>query len=355
MVLARTLRAPIYDLPGSRILRLAPIPVVLLGAIFLGTLVGSTHIPPEETLRILLYKLGIHAGPITWPASAVAIIWLIRLPEVIAAALVGAALGVAGALLQAVFRNPLADPYVIGTSAGAQLGIVAALLLPVSLAAAGFGTAQVFAFAGALLTILLVYALARVGGRVPVVTLLLAGFVVSSFLISGTSLLSVLSGNVDRLVAWTMGGITVDSWSQLAAIGPGTVVALALASAFAAKLDVLQLGEDQAGYLGLRVERLKLGVVVLASLLTALAVSMAGVVAFVGLIVPHAVRLIYGPGHRVLLPASAGFGAAFLILADLIARVAIPATELPLGVITAIVGAPFFLYLLRTSRSTYAL
>lgn len=336
---------------------LAPLPVVLLGVLILALMVGSVAIPPSTVIQILLHKTGLDTGRVTWSAGTESIIWQIRLPRVLGVALVGGALALAGALFQAVLRNPLADPYVIGTSAGAQLGVTAVFILPIQLSVDGFGAPQLAAFAGALLTVLFVYSLARVGGTVPVVTLILAGFVVSSFLISTTTFLTFLGPNIgDRLTQvldWTLGGVQIDAWSQLAVTAPLVLAGAGLAILLAHPLNLVLLGESQAAHLGLRVERLKLAVIALAAFLTALAVTLAGVVAFVGLVVPHAMRLIYGPGHRVLLPASCLAGATFVVLCDLLARVVVAPTEIPLGVVTAILGAPFFLYLLRRSRRDY--
>lgn len=317
-------------------------------------MVGTVQISAGETVSILLYKLGMYSGHVTWPASDQYIIWSVRLPRVVAAGLVGAALGVAGTLFQAVLRNPLADPYVIGTSAGAQLGVVIALLAPYQFALLGFGPLQAMAFVGALATVLFVYSIARTGGRTPVVTLLLAGFVVSSFLISGTSFLMYAGNRILEVTTWTLGGMDVTAWSQLTATGPLILAAVCVTYLLAGKLDVILLGEEQAAHLGIRVERLKLGAIVLASFLTALAVTLAGVVAFVGLVVPHTARLIYGPGHRVLIPSAAAGGALFVVVADLLARTVIRPTVLPLGVVTVVVGAPLFLHLLRRSRRDYA-
>jgi iron complex transport system permease protein len=262
---------------------------------------------------------------------------------------------VAGALFQGVLRNPLADPYVIGTSAGAQLGVIIALSAPTSLALAGFGSVQLLAFAGALVTVLFVYALARSAGRAPVVTLLLAGFVVSSFLISATTVLMQMSGKIQQVTMWIMGSLQVGSVGQLATTVPLAALGVAGGVVLGAQLDVLALGEEQAAHLGVRVERLKLAAIVLASLLTALAVALAGIVAFVGLVVPHSARLLYGPRHRLLIVTSALCGSVFLILADLVARSALPPDEIPLGAVTAVVGAPFFLYLLLRARRDYGL
>jgi iron complex transport system permease protein len=329
--------------------------VAVVATLVVALFFGAASIPPSEILQILAHKLGFWPAHSTWSASDESIVWNIRLPRVVAASLVGAALAVAGSLYQAVLRNPLADPYVIGTSAGAQLGVTLALILPIQFSVAGFGPLQGLAFLGAVGSVLLVYSLARTGGTTPIVTLILAGFVASSFLISATSFLMIVSSHLDQVVGWTMGGIQVDEWSQLALAAPALLVTTVIACALAPMLDALLLGEDAAGSLGVPVERLKLGIIVLASLVTALAVTLAGVVAFVGLVVPHAVRLIYGPGHRVLIPVAAGAGAIFVVSVDVIARTVVAPTELPLGVMTAVIGAPFFLYLLRKGRRDYAI
>ncbi len=339
------------------VLRIAPLPLVLLAVLVFALMVGTVAIPPSTVVAILLHKAGVDAGRITWSTATESIIWQIRLPRVLGVALVGGSLALAGALFQAVLRNPLADPYVIGTSAGAQVGVTAVFILPIQFSVGGFGATQVAAFAGALLTVLFVYWLARVGGTVPVVTLILAGFVVSSFLISTTTFLTFLGPNIgDRLTQvldWTLGGVQIDAWNQLAVTAPLVLAGATLAMFLAHPLNLILLGESQATHLGLRVERLKLGAIALAAFLTALAVTLAGVVAFVGLVVPHAMRLIYGPEHRTLLPASCLAGATFAVLCDMVARVVVAPTEVPLGVITAMLGAPFFLYLLRRSRRDY--
>lgn len=334
--------------------RLALLPGVLTVAMLLALFFGTVTLSPTETLQILLHRMGLYTGRVTWPATDEAIIWSIRLPRVLAGALVGAALGVAGTLFQAVLRNPLADPYIIGTSAGAQLGVSIMLLVPIDVGVFGFGPVQVAAFCGATVTVLFVYGLARTHGRTPVVTLLLAGFVVSSFLISLSSFLISVSNHMTQVMNWTMGSVDVSEFSQLGLTGPLVIGAALLAFALAHQMDVVLLGEAQAAHLGIRVERLKIAGIVLGALLTALAVSLAGVVPFVGLIVPHTARLLYGPAHRILVPTAALGGALFVVLVDLIARTVIAPTEIPLGVMTAVVGAPFFLHLLRRSRRDYA-
>src|SRR5579859_4768578 len=244
--------------------RVAVLPITLLMSLVLASAVGDIPISLSDTTHILLYKLGLPAGPVTWSIQNEVIVWDLRLPHVAAAALVGASLAVAGTLFQAVLRNPLADPYVIGTAAGAQLGVTIALLLPLQIALLGFGSLQILAFGGAVGTVLLVYLIASLGGRANVVTLLLAGFVISSFLISGTSFLLSVSNRANDILSWTMGGINVSAWEQLTVTAPVIIGTVAAAWLLAARLDVLLLGEHPAMHLGINVERLKLAAVVLA-------------------------------------------------------------------------------------------
>jgi iron complex transport system permease protein len=323
----------------------------LLAALCLATALGDVDIPAGETVSIILTRLGIlHAA---WPAQDVAIIWWIRFPRVVGVGLVGAGLALAGLLFQAVLRNPLADPYVIGTAAGAQLGVTIALLTGAAFSVFGFGPLQLAAFVGAIATVFLVYGLARTGGRTPVVTLLLAGFVLSSFLISGTMFLAEATNRVDQIMVWTLGGVAIDHWSQLVVAVPVVLGGAALAFLFARQFDAVLLGEEQAMHLGVPVEQVKIGAILLAALLTGMAVTLSGIVPFVGLVVPHAARLVYGPGHRVLVPAVALGGATFLVITDLIARTVLAPNLMPLGIMAAILGAPFFLHLLRRARHEY--
>lgn len=336
-------------------LRLLPLLGALALALILATVFGDVDIPVRETLSIVANKLGLLHGHGAWSAGDEAIIWSIRLPRVLGVALIGAALALAGLLFQAVLRNPLADPYVIGTAAGAQLGVTVVILSSITFSFLGFGPLQIAAFSGAVATVMVVYSLARSGGRTSLVTLLLGGFVLSSFLISLTSFMAEASHRTDEIFTWTLGGVSISHWSQLGVAVPIVFGGAGICVLLARQLDVILLGEEQAMHLGLQVERLKIGAIILASLLTAIAVTLSGIVPFVGLVVPHTARMIYGPAHRILVPAVALGGATFLVLTDLAARTILAPTEIPLGIMAAILGAPFFLHLLRRSRREYGL
>lgn len=319
---------------------------------------GPIPIPPGVTAQVLLNHLGIgHFAP-SWSAIDEAII-LLRLPRVCGAALVGAALAMSGVLFQGMLRNPLADPLLLGTSSGASLGATLALLVPATFVGAwfGFSILAIFAFAGALLATSLVYALAVTHGRAPVVTLLLAGVAVGAMLGALQLLLLTripyLGQHALSIYLWISGSIDAQSGTQVWVTTVVVVAGLLAGLALAPMLDAFALGEEMVGHLGWRVERAKLLVVVVATLLVGAAVSMSGLVGFVGLVAPHLCRLLFGPRHRLLLPASALGGAIFVVLADLLARVLIAPSELPLSVLTALVGGPFFLWLLRQAGRRY--
>ena len=331
---------------------------VLIASLFLGSAFGAWNIALPDMLKMTLNKVAIFDFPTTWRAADETIVFQIRLPRVIGAALIGAALATAGVLFQGLLRNPMADPYIIGTSAGAALGATIAMILPINLAFLGFGLVPLAAFVGALTSVIVVYNLARVGGKTPMVSMLLAGFVVSALLAAIISFIMAISGrlalDIRSVYSFLMGQVSVVGWSQIAVIAPLVVGGIIGARFLAYHLNAFSLGEEGAAYLGVEVERSKLLVLALGSLLTAAAVSIGGLIGFVGLVMPHAVRLSLGPDHRLLLPASALAGAAFLVIADLLARVILAPTPIPVGIVTAVIGAPFFLYLLRRSRKEYA-
>jgi len=332
--------------------------LTLVGAMLLACAVGAVSIPPLDIVKMTLNRLPLFDFQPTWQLTDETIIFQIRLIRVVAGVLIGAALATAGVLFQGLLRNPMADPYIIGTSAGAALGATLAMMVPLGLAFAGFGLVPVGAFCGALLTVLLVYNLARVGGKTPVVSMLLAGFVVSAMLASVMSFLIIISDilqlKLHSVFSFIMGSISVQEWSQIAVIAPLILGGIVVARFFAFHLNAFALGEEGAAYLGISVEREKILILALGSLLTACAVSLSGLIGFVGLVVPHAVRLALGPDHRLLLPASALAGAAFLVIADTLARTLLAPTEIPVGIFTALIGAPFFIFLLRRSRREYA-
>ena len=305
-----------------------------------------------------LHKIGILKSSSGWQPTEETIVFQVRLPRVLGGALVGAALSTAGVLFQGLLRNPMADPYIIGTASGAAFGATLAMLLPLSVVFYGFGLVPIAAFLGALAAVLIVYRLARFGGKAPIVSMLLAGFVVSSFLVAIVMLLLTMSDRLglrlQQVFSFLMGGISVTYWQQIAIISPLVVIGIVGAQLFAGHLNAFSVGEEGAAYLGINVEREKILILGIGSLLTACAVSIGGLIGFVGLIIPHAMRLILGPNHRLLLPASALAGASFLMLSDLLARTLLSPAEIPVGVLTAIIGAPFFIYLLRRMRREYA-
>jgi iron complex transport system permease protein len=332
--------------------------VILIALILLSVSIGPVKISIPVIAKILAHRLGIYPDGSGWQPVAESILFQVRLPRVLGGALVGAALATAGVLFQGLFRNPLADPYIIGTASGAAFGATMAMLLPLSLVFYGFGLVPAAAFLGALGSVMIVYRLARFGGKAPIVSMLLAGFVMSSFLVAIIMLLLTMSDRLglrlQQVFSFLMGGISVSYWQQIAVIAPLVLGGIFVARFFAVKLNAFSIGEEGAAYLGIDVEREKMIILGLGSLLTACAVSLGGLIGFVGLIIPHAIRLILGPDHRLLLPASAMAGASFLLVADLLARTLLSPAEIPVGVLTALIGAPFFLYLLRRARREYA-
>ena len=282
------------------------------------------------------------------------ILFVIRIPRIVAAALVGSGLSVSGLLFQGLFRNPLADPYVIGSSGGALLGASIGVFLLPTVSIAGFGTTALLAFAGAIGSIVLVYWLASVNGRTPVVSLLLAGFAVSTMLSYSSYFLETLDQGFGQgmhvLSSWLHGTIGQPTWPQLAIVSVMLGIGLAGSVPLARRLNTLALGEEYATHLGISVQQTRIAVILIGSILTAAAVALGGLISFTGLIIPHILRMILGPDHVRLLPATALAGALFLLLADTAARTIIAPAELPVGVLTAFIGGPFFLFLLRKAR-----
>ena len=307
---------------------------------------GSASVPLSTVWRLLLSWLpGVHTDSgISDTLST--IVLDIRLPRIIMAGLVGAALATAGATYQGLFRNPLADPYLIGVAQGAGLGAVVAFMLPFSVHAAGLSLVPPLAFGCGLVSAGILYALARVGKTLPMTAVILAGVALGAFLSAITSFLLVNSDNLHGVLLWLMGSFTMSNWDEVHVLFPYLLAGLVLIYLYSRPLNLMQLDEEQSQQLGVNVERVKLILLLTATLITAAAVSFAGSIGFVGLIIPHAVRLVWGGDYRFLLPLSTLAGAIFLILADTLARTVISPAELPVGVVTALCGAPFFLYLL---------
>jgi len=288
-----------------------------------------------------------------------AIILQIRLPRILAGVLVGAALAAAGVLYQGVFKNPMADSYVLGVSAGAAVGASFSILFGVASVVFGLRLVQVAAFLGALSAMFLVYNISRVGSRVPVTTLLLCGIAVNFFLFAVVGLLEVIAGDeLHAIVFWLVGGFSNVLWRDIWAVLPFIIIGIVAAYFYVRDLNLLAMGEETAHHLGVNVERAKQVLLVLASLLTAAAVSISGLVGFVGLMIPHLTRVVIGPDHRILLPTSTVIGAIFLVICDDLARVvATPfasTLELPVGIITMLFGAPFFIFLFKKKKQSYA-
>ena len=327
--------------------------VALVVLLCLGVAIGSVAIAPVDTLAIIVERLfGLDLG-VAWSPATETIVWDLRVPRVLTSMVVGTALAVAGATFQGLLRNPLADPYVLGTASGAALGAAVAVLLPIRFVVLGFSLLHALAFVGALASIYTVYRLSRVGGLAPLTSLLLVGYAVGSLLAAGLAMAMYLSGAALRQIfSYLLGGFDTASWPQLAGTFPLVAVGTALILLRARSLNGLLLGEEAAAHLGLDVRRERVILLALASLVTAAAVAVSGLIGFVGLVVPHVVRLVVGPNARLVLPLSAVAGAALLAFADIVARAA---GEIPVGIVTALIGAPFFIVLLRRARTGYEL
>jgi iron complex transport system permease protein len=332
----------------SRVYAVVALIILLIAITLIVAAIGSTEIPFTTIYQILLERIPfIHIDP-TWAMSSEIILMSIRLPRIILAGLVGAALAVAGTTYQGLFRNPLADPYLIGVAQGAGLGAVLGFLLPLPFQGASI---PILAFVGAVAAVAVVYSIARVGKSLPVTTLILAGVALKSFLEAIISYLMIISGDqLHAIVSWLLGTFSMTHWWQVTMTLPYIIVGLVVIWLYAKPLNIMQLDEDQAQQLGINVEQVKLILLGAATLITAAAVCFCGTIGFVGIIVPHAARLIWGPDHRFLIPLAALSGACFLILADTAARTMLSPTEIPIGVITALIGAPFFIYLLRKKK-----
>lgn len=337
--------------------------VVLLVMAVLAAGVGQLSIPAGEIVGSVMHRLDrgleqlLHlslpfdVGPMPHHPQGDNALWKVRFPRVALAVLVGASLATAGALMQGIFGNPLAEPSVVGVSSGAAVG--ASLVIVTGVTFLGNWTIAAAAFVTGLITTLLVHVLSQAGGKTEVVTLVLTGIAVNALtftLISFATFIASTSAR-EQLVFWQLGSLNGATWQAVGAVLPFTVVGLTAAFALSHKLDLLSLGDRAAAHLGVDVERLRLFAIVVVALLVGASVAFSGIIGFVGLVVPHLIRMVAGPGHRLLLPASALGGAVLVITADLIARTLIRNADLPIGMITSLVGAPFFFWLLRRTRT----
>ena len=349
-------RAPHVLRWRSRLWAMGGLVLLLAAAIALATSVGSADISFFTVWEILFSKLPFLNIDYKGDERIEDIILTIRLPRVVLAGLVGASLAVAGATYQGLFRNPLADPYLIGVSQGALLGAVIGFLVPgIGDNWTDFGVVPTLAFIGAMGAVITVYLIARSGKSLPVTTLILAGVALGAWLsaISHYLMLQSDDGKLHAIVSWMFGHID-DEWNQVLTVLPFALIGICIIWLYARPLNVMQLDEEQAQQLGINVERTKLILLACSTLITAVSVAFCGIIGFVGIIVPHAVRLIWGPDHRFLLPLSTLVGAIFLIMADTVVRTITDPESIPIGVITASVGAPFFLFLLwKKKRGTF--
>lgn len=320
--------------------------VLVLMSLVLSAGMGSVSLHPLDIIHAVW---GRCTGHVNAADVTQRIVWEMRLPRIALALLVGASLAVAGMIMQSLFHNPMADPYLLGVSSGASLGAVIAMAFGLQVVYHFFSGIALLAFVGGVGITFLVYSLSRRGGRVPVSTLLLTGIAIGGLTQALTALLMIQQQNSDirRVMGWLMGSFAYQDWSQVSAMLPYTLIGLSCALAWRRDLNILALGDEAAHHLGINLERTKLVMLLVASLLAAAAVSVSGVIAFVGLIVPHLMRMLIGPDHRVLLPACALSGGLLLIWSDVLARTISPGQEIPIGIITSVLGCLFFLYLLN--------
>ncbi|MGX1769714.1 FecCD family ABC transporter permease [Dietzia sp. NPDC055343] len=336
--------------PSSRsALVLGGATLVLLAALLAGTLVGPAGLTAGGVLLELIDRVPLVSVDSGLTLRQQVILWEIRIPRVVLGAIVGAMLAIAGATYQGVFRNPLADPYLLGVSSGAGLGATLAIVLGGAAAQAMVPPA---AFAGGMIAVLATYALGRsVGGGRTEVVIILAGVAVAAFASAiQTFFMQRHDDTLRQVYSWMLGRLTTSGWAEVTRVLPYVIVSVAVIFLFRRMLDVMAVGDVEAATLGISPSRVRLVLISVATLGTAAVVSVSGLIGFVGIVIPHAVRMVIGPGHRLLLPVSLLVGAAFLVLADVVARTAMSPAELPIGVVTAAIGAPFFLFVLRRSR-----
>ncbi|WP_338892340.1 iron ABC transporter permease [Rhodococcus sovatensis] len=325
--------------------------VLGLGLAVFSACVGQVPTTPWEVVGSVLHRIGLDIGPIPAHPSGEVTLWQVRFPRIALGAVVGAGLGCAGALLQGVFANPLAEPGIIGVSSGAAVGASSVFVL--GGAFAGVWSVATAAFVGGLITTIAVYALARGGGRTEVVTLILTGVAINAFAGGLIALFTFIASPAarDQIVFWQLGSLAGATWQAVSVVAPLAAVGIGASVALSRRLDLLALGENVARHLGVNVEGLRQIAIVVVAILVASSVAFTGIILFVGLVVPHLMRMLLGPAHRTLVPASALCGAVVLLASDLLARSLVDNVDMPLGMITSLLGAPFFFWMLRRTRA----
>lgn len=328
--------------------------LLLMLIIIVATNLGIADISYAQTAKIIISKIPIlnRVASVKGVNETSQIIILdLRLPRIILAALVGAGLSVVGTSFQGIFKNPMADPFVLGISSGAALGATITIVTGININYMGISVTTLTAFIGALLTTIVVYNIARVGNKVPSITLLLAGVATSYFLSSMISILMIFHReDIEKIVMWTMGNLSTASWNQVGILFILVLPGVIITSFFSRDLNIMLLGEDSARNLGIEVDKVKKIILLISTVMVAGIVSFSGIIGFVGLIIPHIIRLIFGSDYKIVIPFSAIGGAIFLILCDTLARTVASPTEIPVGIITSMLGVPFFLYLLYKSK-----
>ena len=326
--------------------------LMLVGAVMLSALIGAYRVSVGDVFGAVLRRIGIGSDVASDPVAD-ELVWVIRLPRIVLGVLVGACLATAGAVMQGAFANPLSEPGIVGVSSGAMA--FAALQIVTGFSPFGIWTLPVAAFIGGLLAVAVVYATARHDGRTEVLTLVLMGIAINALAGAAIGLLAYLSDDASlrSLTSWTLGSLSQSTWEKVWLVAPTTLVGLVAAMSMSRTLDLLSLGDRSARHVGVDVERARIKVLVVVAIMAASAVSVSGIVLFVGLLVPHVVRLFVGPGHRHVLPLSVLFGSVVVSIADLLARTVVEPAELPLGVLTSLLGAPVFIWQLRRLRSRH--
>lgn len=325
--------------------------IILLLVVIVCCCIGAVNIKISEAFKILINKIfNINIDISEIKTSSQTIIWKIRFPRILVALLVGGTLSVAGATYQGLLKNPMADPYVIGVSSGAAFGAAIGISSKIIFNFLGLSFTSIMAFACAVIVMLIVYRIAKIGNKVPITTLLLSGIAIGNFLTAFTSLIMIFSGDdLNKIFFWTMGSFSGKGWEQLFSILPYIVIGIAIIYFYSKDLNIILLGEDTASNLGVNVERVKRILLITSTIITAAVVSVSGIIGFIGLIIPHIARMIVGPDNKALIPTSFVFGAILLVICDTIAR-SILSQEIPVGLITSILGGPFFVYLLRNKK-----